>query len=56
LAFWNPRWWKDAEKLLIQVIRISWRELGVEHPNSLTSNNSLVSIFGITGGGRGPES
>ncbi|PTB43606.1 hypothetical protein M441DRAFT_56598 [Trichoderma asperellum CBS 433.97] len=37
--------WKEAEDLRLQVIKISTRVLGAEHPNTLTSMGNLASTY-----------
>lgn len=38
----NQRWWKEAEKLQIQVMQMSKRLLGEEHPDALVNMANLA--------------
>ncbi|KAH6692822.1 hypothetical protein BKA61DRAFT_499510, partial [Leptodontidium sp. MPI-SDFR-AT-0119] len=37
--------WKEAETLLVQVMKFRKKVLGEEHPHTLTSVNNLAFLF-----------
>ena len=44
-TFWNQGRWKEAEELEVQVMKTRNRELGQEHPDTLTSMANLASTY-----------
>ena len=47
--YYMEGWWKEAEKLEIQVLELSKLELGVDHPDTLERMVVLASILWIQG-------
>jgi hypothetical protein len=42
LTHWNQGRWKAAEVLYVQVMEMSKKKLGADHPSTLTSMNNLA--------------
>ncbi|KAK9384173.1 hypothetical protein V1515DRAFT_624563 [Lipomyces mesembrius] len=42
-------WWKEAETLLVQVMKFRKTVLGEDHPDTLTSMNNLADLFNSQG-------
>ena len=49
LVFYEAGYWKEAERLDVQVLEMSRRFLGEEHPYTLTSMGDLASTYSNQG-------
>ena len=49
LTYQSQGRWREAEELFVQVIDTSLKELGEEHPSTLTSMDNLASTFRMQG-------
>ena len=45
LTYKNQGWWRESEKLQVQVINTSKKTLGTEHPSMLTSIANLAYTY-----------